>query len=101
MLNSQVKDAGRDLPYAVLAMPITETMGDRIRTLRQARGLTQEELGEACGVSKSAVSQWEDGSVENVKLKTFLKLIEVLRTDHDYLVWGPDRTDLRGRRNAP
>jgi transcriptional regulator with XRE-family HTH domain len=68
-----------------------ETMGDRIRVLRQARGLTQEGLGEAVGVSKSAVSQWEDGSVANIKLKTFLALIEVLRTSHEYLVHGPER----------
>jgi|SRR4051812_18722404 transcriptional regulator with XRE-family HTH domain len=100
MLNLQDKDAGRLLPYAVLAMPNTETMGDRIRTLRQARGLTQEQLGEEVGVSKSAVSQWEDGSVENIKLKTFLKLIEVLRTHHDYLIWGPERTDSRARRTG-
>lgn len=90
MLNSQIKDAQLTLPYAV-PMATIETMGDRIRMLRQARGLTQPQLAAEVGVSKSAVSQWEDGSVANIKLQTFLRLVEVLRTDYEYLIFGPDR----------
>jgi transcriptional regulator with XRE-family HTH domain len=36
-----------------------ETVGSRIRALRRAGGLTQEQLAVACGVSRSAVAQWE------------------------------------------
>lgn len=89
MLNHAVKDAGLPVIYAVCM----ETMGDRIRQLRIARGLTQPALGELCGgVTKSAVSQWEDGSTENIKLKTFIRLCEVLQTDPQYLIWGADRS---------
>jgi transcriptional regulator with XRE-family HTH domain len=88
MLNFRVKDAGPDVDYAKSAM---ETMGDRIRVLREARKLTQEQLGKLVGVSKSAVSQWEDGSTKNIKLVTFLALLEALRTDHEYLVYGAGR----------
>ena len=35
--------------------------GVRMRLLRQARGLTQDELARATGVSRSAVAQWETG----------------------------------------
>ena len=35
--------------------------GARLRGLRRARGLTQEELAQATGVSRSAVAQWETG----------------------------------------
>ncbi len=35
------------------------SVGTRIRTLRRARGLTQDELASACNVSRSAVAQWE------------------------------------------
>ncbi len=88
MLNHAVKDAGLRVVYAE---PM-ETMGDRIRQLRIARGLTQPALGELCGgVTKSAVSQWEDGSTENIKLRTFIRLCEILQTDPQYLIWGAQR----------
>ncbi len=35
--------------------------GERMRLLRRARGLTQDELARATGVSRSAVAQWETG----------------------------------------
>ena len=35
--------------------------GDRVRKARIAVGLTQEQLGFACGVSKQSVSDWENG----------------------------------------
>ncbi len=37
------------------------TIGGRIRTLRRARGLTQDTLALSTGVSRSAVAQWETG----------------------------------------
>lgn len=99
MLNSQGQHAVPCFGLSFPAMIADETMGDRIRILRQARGLTQEGLGELVGVSKSAVSQWEDGSVANIKLKTFLALLEALRTNHEYLVHGPERAHPPGQRS--
>lgn len=68
-----------------------ETMGDRIRVLRDARGFSQEQLAKLVGVTKSAVSQWESGSTKNIKLQPFLLLLAVLQTDFEYLVYGPGR----------
>jgi HTH-type transcriptional regulator / antitoxin HipB len=68
-----------------------ETMGDRIRQLRKARNLTQEQFAKAVGVTKSAVSQWEDGSTKNLKLDTFLRVLETLGTDAEFLIFGPER----------
>lgn len=86
-VNSEVQTANLPLSYAE---PM-ETMGDRIRQLRVARGLTQTQLATACRVTKSAVSQWENGVVANVRLQTFLLLLEALKTDAAYLIWGPGR----------
>lgn len=36
-------------------------LSTRIRTLRKARGLTQEALAQALEVSRQAVTKWEDG----------------------------------------
>ena len=68
-----------------------ETIGDRIKTLRQARGMTQEQLAAYCGVTKSAVSQWENGSTANIKLQPLMRLVDALRTDHAYLIYGERR----------
>jgi transcriptional regulator with XRE-family HTH domain len=87
MLNLEVKDAVHSVPYALRM----ETMGDRIRQLRSARNMTQDQLAKAVGVTKSAVSQWEDGSSKNLKLPTFLLVLEVLGTDANFLIFGPDR----------
>src|SRR5215471_6786690 len=38
-----------------------KTPGARLRYVRLARGLSQITVGEACGVSRSAVSMWETG----------------------------------------
>lgn len=35
------------------------TIGERISDLRRNRGLTQEQLGDAVGVSAQAVSKWD------------------------------------------
>lgn len=88
MLNSQSKHAVQGVSYAEWHM---ETMGDRIRQLRKARNMTQEEFAKAVGVTKSAVSQWEDGSTKNLKLDTFLRVLDTLGTDAEFLIFGPER----------
>ncbi len=43
-------------------------MGNRIAAYRKAKGLTQEQLGEAVGVSGQAVSKWENGGIPDTML---------------------------------
>jgi transcriptional regulator with XRE-family HTH domain len=88
MLNAQCKYAVPGPAYS--AAPV-ETMGERIRSLRQARGLSQVQLAKAVGVTKSAVCQWEDGSTANIKLTNFMALLRALGTDAPFLIWGADR----------
>jgi transcriptional regulator with XRE-family HTH domain len=87
MLNPQVKDAVPQVSYAGRM----ETMGDRLKRLRIARGYTQPEFAKLVGVTKSAVSQWEDDSTKNLKLTTLARVLDVLGTDLQYLVWGEKR----------
>jgi len=88
MLNPRVKDAVPVVAYAGFHM---DTIGSRIRQLREARGWTQEQFAKRVGVTKSAVSQWENDSTKNLKLDTFLKVVEVLHTSTEYLVRGGKR----------
>ena len=43
-------------------------VGKQILKFRKEKGLTQRELGEAIGVSSSAVSQWESGGTPDISL---------------------------------
>lgn len=42
-------------------------IGERIRQARERKRLTQEQLGEAVGVSDAAVSQWKTGGIQPVQ----------------------------------
>lgn len=68
-----------------------EDMPARIKSLRIARGLSQDQLAKACQVTRAAVSQWESGIVTNIRLPSFMRLCEALATDPAYLIYGPDR----------
>lgn len=43
-------------------------IGEQIQKFRKEAGLTQKELGEALGISSSAVSQWETGGTPDISL---------------------------------
>ena len=55
------------------------TLGQRIQELRKQRGMSQEALGDALGVSRQAVSKWErdNGIPELDTLIVMSRLFEV------------------------
>lgn len=55
------------------------TTGEIIRAFRIRAGMTQEELGDALGVQKSAIQKYENGSVVNLKLDVIRKLCGLFR----------------------
>ena len=61
------------------------TLSNRIRSLRQERGLTQDELGRLFGIVKSTVSLYENGkSVPNDQIKT--EMCRHFNVSMDYLL---------------
>lgn len=96
MLDITVKDAIRTNAYASLM----ETLGSRIRQLREAQGMTQDQLAKLLSVTKGAVSQWELGGTKNIKLVTFQQLLGVLHTSADYLLFGKTSAASIGRHRA-
>lgn len=64
------------------------TMGDRIHQLRKQQKLTLEEVGKACGVSKSTVRKWEVGIIESMRADKLQLLANTLETTIDYLLDG-------------
>ena len=68
------------------------TAGERIKELREAKGMTQEELALACGyMSRSTINKIEKEKNET-RLSTIKKIAKALDVDPDYLVFG-DRND--------
>ncbi len=65
--------------------------GQRIRTLRKERDLTQEQLGEVLNVGKSTISQYEN-NVNQPDTDTILKLAEFFGVSTDFILGN---TDLR------
>lgn len=53
-------------------------IGEKIKTARLAKGMTQEELGRLLGVQKSAVAKYENGRVVNIKRSMLKKISDVL-----------------------
>ena len=62
-------------------------MGERIAKLRKEKGMSQEKLAEALGLSRQAVAKWEAGQSFPSSGNLF-KLAEVLGTDVDALLKG-------------
>lgn len=51
--------------------------GDIIKALREQANMTQAELGKQLGVNKSTIQKYENGMVQNLKIKTLRKLCEI------------------------
>lgn len=61
------------------------SMGNRIKKSRELAGLTQEEVAEKVGVSRTAVTRWEQGEIEP-KISNLVEIANVLNVSTDYLL---------------
>lgn len=73
-----------------------ETIGDRIKHLRIAKGYSQQQLAKLLGLTKGAVSQWEVGLTKNLKNAPLMDLCKIFGVSAEYLVNGAARAG-RGR----
>lgn len=60
-------------------------LGDKIRELRKAKGLTLEQLGDATGSSKSYIWELENRSPPRPSIDKIAKIAAVLGVTADYL----------------
>ena len=63
------------------------SLGERILELRKAADISQGQLAEDMGVSRQAVSKWENDQASPDTSK-MIRLAEVLNTEVEYLVSG-------------
>lgn len=66
---------------------------DKIKALRRTRGISQKELSQIIGVTKTTVSNWETGFAEP-NGKALMKLSEFFDVAPDYLVGLPTAEEI-------
>lgn len=70
-------------------------MGERIKQLRIANGLTQEELGRYIGVQKSAIRKYEKGAVKNIKRTSIEIMSNLFKVSPSYLMCIEDTSNTK------
>ena len=63
------------------------TIGERIRTERKKKKITQKELGEKIGRSAAQVTKMENDQAD-MPLSLFIKICDVLNVSPNYLING-------------
>ena len=61
-------------------------VGQKIKALREEKGMTLEELGDKVGVGKSTVRKWETGIIANMRRDKIAKIADALGTSPAYLM---------------
>lgn len=67
--------------------------GKRIKELRKAEGLSQEDLADKMGVERSFISLLETGQ-RGCSIDVAIRLSEILNSSLDYIVLGISQTEL-------
>jgi len=67
--------------------------GQLIKEVRKANGLTQDELGELTGVTKSQISKLENGT-SNMTIGTIFKIFEAMKSEIHFEVKGQQLVDI-------
>ena len=65
--------------------------GDVIKMLRKNSGMTQDELARRLGLNKSSIQKYENGMVQNLKLRTIRDLCKIFRAPPWYFIF-PERS---------
>lgn len=70
-------------------------IGDRIKHLREQKGLTLEELGSLCNTTKQTVYKYENSIVTNIPLDRLALIAKALDVTQAYLMgWEDDATTI-------
>lgn len=68
-----------------------DDLGSRLKKLREAKKLTQQQVADEIGVSRVAVTKWENGQTSNIKFENLLSLSELFEISVEKLIRGDKR----------
>lgn len=69
--------------------------GQRIKELRDAKGMMQEALGEKIGVTKATINKYKTGIITNLKRATITDLSRALDVSPAYLMGWANNIDIK------
>ena len=72
-------------------------IGNKIKSARIAKGMTQEELGKRLGVQKSAIAKYESGRVVNIKRSTLKNISDILDIRPSELIFDEEKQTAQGK----
>lgn len=78
----------RQPPRSAPVSGIARSLARRIRQLREARNLSQQQLADRLNISRVAVTKWESGETENMKIDNLLALSDFFGLSIDELITG-------------
>ena len=78
-----------------------EGMAQRIKALRQEKGLTLEQVADVVGVGKSTVRKWETGMIANMKRDKIADLAKALGTTPAYLMGWEENEEKKDSPTEP
>jgi len=85
MVDTIVNDGGQAPSLRLAQM---ETIGKRIKELRDAKNLSQQKLADAVGVVKQTISSWENDEAKNPKLQHLFSIADALGVEARWLALG-------------
>ena len=62
-------------------------LGDRVKTLRKERGVTQESLAKKAGISRATLSKLENGNIAQVSIVTLNDILNHLGYELKFYLW--------------
>lgn len=68
-----------------------ELIGRKIRSSREAKGLTIKEVAEMIGLSESTISRYESGYVAKIKIPVLSSIASILNVQEEYLLGFTDQ----------
>ena len=83
--------------YALGEVMMMRDIGKNIKTLREGKGMTQEELAQALFVTRQTVSNYETGR-SRPDIKMLLSIARALETDVNAVLYGPAPAQPLGRK---
>lgn len=68
-------------------------IGLRIKSTREERGMTLQEIANKIGVAKSTIQRYEAGTIENIKLPVISSIANALGVNPSWLIGKVDSPD--------